>query len=110
MDKDKIIKTEMARYRKIYKDTDPNKKLFVEKLYTEAAYMYATLKELRDKVNKDGAVIKAINGNGFETTTEHPAQKSYNTTIKNYSMIIKQLDEMVPKKKATNKLDELMKE
>ena len=99
----------MERYRKIYIGVSSNKKTLVEKLYTEVAYMYATLTELKEIVNKEGAVLKAVNGNGFETISEHPAQKSYNTTIKNYSVIIKQLAELVPEEKTESKLDELMK-
>lgn len=107
MNKDELIKAEINRYKKMYKNIDKNKRSLVEKLYHEAAYMCATLTELKKIVNEEGAVLKAVNGNGFETTSEHPAQKSYNTTIKNYSVILKQLAELVPEEKTEGKLEEL---
>ena len=58
--------------------------------------MEVTLEELQARVNKDGAIIETINGNGFAVLLENPAQKSYNTMIRNYNTIIKTLTEIIP--------------
>ena len=48
-------------------------------------------------------------GNGFETYSEHPAQKSYNTMIRNYNATLKQLADLAPESpKKESKLLELM--
>lgn len=105
-DKDKLIKRDLSKYKKIFTGADENKKLFAEKLYTQAAFMNATLCELAETIKKEGAVITAVNGNGFETTSEHPAQKSYNAMIKNYNAAIKSLIDLLPDGRAG--ADELM--
>lgn len=94
--KEKSISNEISSYKKIFKDIADDRKPFAERLYNRAAFMAATLDELQNKINKEGAVITATNGNGFETTLEHPAQKSYNTMIKNYNSTIKLLIDLLP--------------
>ena len=96
MEKNEIIKKELSKYKKIYKDVDKDRKPFTEKLYNQAAFMVATLEELQYTINEEGPVITSVNGNGFETTMEHPAQKSYNTMIKNYNATIKALIDLLP--------------
>lgn len=108
MDKDKLIKSEISKYKKMFKDIAPDKKNFAEKLYKRAAFMSATLDEMEEQVNSDGPVVTGVNGNGFEVTSEHPAQKSYNTMIKNYNSTIKLLIELLPEDDKEDE-DELIK-
>ena len=93
-EKEKEIKKEISKYKDIFKDIPEDKKPFAEKLYNQAAFMLITLNELQKKINDEGAVIEAINGNGFKTINEHPAQKSM---IKNYNSTIKALIDLLPK-------------
>lgn len=104
MDKERYIKIEIQRFKKIFKDIEEDKKPFAEKLYTQAAFMSATLNELQEIVKSEGAVITSINGNGFETKMENPAQKSYNVMIRNYNATIKSLIEMLPEGQETDDL------
>ena len=101
---------DLGEYSKIFKDLDDNKKIFAEKLYNEADFMFRTLENLRKIIETEGAVIKTVNGNGFETYTENPAQKSYNTMIRNYNATLKQLSELAPEAPAggKSKLMEMM--
>nr|DAT14950.1 MAG TPA: hypothetical protein [Caudoviricetes sp.] len=109
MAKNKYSKTDLEIYKEIYKDLDENKRVFAEKLYNEAVHMEKTLTRLKEQVDIEGPVIKSINGNGFETVNEHPAQKSYNTMIKNYNATLKALDDLAPVgKKKESKLKALM--
>ena len=68
--------------------------------------MAGTLTELKNIVDEQGAVITTTNGNGFEVMTENPAQKSYNTMIKNYTAAIKQLTGFLPEAAEVPELDE----
>lgn len=94
--KETKIKKVISKYKKIFENIPDKQKPFAEKLYSRAAFMDVTLDDLQERVNTDGPVIKTINGNGFETTLEHPAQKSYNTMIKNYNSTIKALIDLLP--------------
>lgn len=106
MEKDDKIKQEFEKYLDIFTDIAEDRKPFVEKQCQQLAFMSNTLQELQDKVKKEGAVIESTNGNGFTTYNEHPAQKSYNTMIKNYNATIKALIDLLPKEQKDN--DELL--
>lgn len=93
-DKNKRIEAEIKKFKKTFQHLPDNKKIFAERLYRQAAFMTVTLEELKEKIKEEGTIIKAVNGNGFEVMSEHPAQKSYNITIKNYNATIKLLIEL----------------
>jgi PP-loop superfamily ATP-utilizing enzyme len=95
-DKEIKIKRLVEKYEQMCSALDENKKKVVKKLYTEAAFMEVTLEELQARINKEGAIIETTNGNGFPVILENPAQKSYNTMIRNYNTIIKTLAEIIP--------------
>lgn len=105
IDKDKIIRTETSKFKKLFSGIPEDKKMFAERLYKQAAFMLATLQELQETVNEKGAVIEGVNGNGFKVVSENPAQKSYNIMIKNYNATVKLLIEMLPEgEKGTDEL------
>lgn len=102
---------DLERYTDIYKSLDENKKIFAEKLYSEAVHMERTLARLKEQVENDGPVIEVTNGNGFTTINEHPAQKSYNTMIRNYNATLKALEDLAPvAQKKESKLKALMED
>ena len=94
---DKKIKKEMTKLNKIFKDLEGDQAALAERLIKRAAFMLATLDELEDDIKTNGPVSTYTNGNGFDVTQENPAQKSYNTMIRNYNGVIKALFEMLPK-------------
>lgn len=106
MDKDKAIKQEINKYKKIFAKIDEEKQPFAERLYKQAAFMEVTLQELQDRVKENGAIVEGMNGNGFVVCSENPAQKSYNIMIKNYNATIKALVDMLPKEEKES--DELL--
>lgn len=96
LDRDKLLRRNINKYKRIFKNIDQDKKTFIEKLFTEAAFMEQTLSELQEQIKTEGAVKTFTNGNGFDVTQEHPATKSYNTMIRNYNGIMKTLIEYIP--------------
>ncbi len=85
---------------------DENRRDLAQKLVNRAVFMEKTLKKLEKQVKEEGAVISCKNGNGFDTTMEHPAQKSYNTMIGKYNALMKTIIDMIPEKIGGD--DELM--
>lgn len=79
-----------------YKDLPEEKRTFAEKLVDKLMFMERTLKQLEKRIREDGAIIEGKNGNGFEVVQENPAQKTYNTMIKNYNATAKMLIDMLP--------------
>lgn len=99
----------LAEYRKLKRFSmkfDKDKKNIAEKLCKKAAFMDVTLEELQQLVIDEGTVVEGKNGNGFNVKSEHPALKSYNTMIKNYTQVIKQLVDLMPQ--GAEEADELL--
>ena len=86
-------KKEIKEY---YKDLPEEKRTYAENLIDEMIFMKQTLARLRTTIRKEGAVVKGKNGNGFEVVQENPAQKTYNTMVKNYNATVKILTDMLP--------------
>lgn len=109
VEKNKQVKKEVNRLRKIFKDLDENKKKTSQKLIENAAFMSVTLEDLKQDVIKYGVKETYVNGKnqfGFKESIE---SKTYNIMIKNYMNIIKQLNDMLPEKKKIDEEDEFDK-
>ena len=63
--------------------------------------IFETLQELKARVKLDGVVTEMCQGD-YTIERENPALKSYNTTVKNYTSVIKQLNDMLPTKEIVN--------
>lgn len=97
-------KPKATELKKSIKSLPLAEKEIAEKLLYRMEFIEDTLDELEQRIQKDGAVITAVNGNGFETTTEHPAQKSYNIMIGKYNALVKTLMDMLPKEDSESDL------
>lgn len=95
-EKDRTVKKEMARLNKIYADLDGKRKQAAEGLIQEAAYMRATLGELRNLIDTAGPIDEMQQGD-YSIIRKHPAVEVYNTMIQRYLTACKQLTDMLPK-------------
>lgn len=105
-EKNKRIKKETNRLKKLFTNLEENKKKIAEKLIENAAFMSITLEDLKKDIVKYGVKETYVNGKdqyGFKESVE---SKTYNTMIKNYMNIVKQLNDMVPEDKRINEDDE----
>lgn len=96
MDKEKFIAKEMKNLRKVAKQVPSDKKLIADSLIKELSFMAYTLEELRNNVKENGAVDFFKNGSQ-EMWRESPALKSYSTMIQRYSLLYRQLTDLLPK-------------
>lgn len=106
IDKNKKIKKETQRLMKLFKDLPKNKHKMTEKLIDNASFMSITLDELKEDIKVYGVKETYVNGKdqyGFKESIE---SKTYNTMVKNYMSIIKQLNDMMPEPKKINEDDE----
>lgn len=100
MNKDKQISAEIKKLNKIFTGVSESKKDLCQRLIENAAFMAVTLEELQEKINEEGPIIVAKNGNGFDITQEHPAQKSYVAMMAKYTTVMNQLLNLLPDNKA----------
>ena len=105
-EKIKAIEQHHQYLEKIFETKDEKRRLLILSLIDEASFMYVTLKDLKQQINRDGIKEKYKNGSnqwGYKDSTE---VKTYNTMIKNYTSVIKQLNDIIPTAKKINPEDE----
>ena len=106
-DKEKLRKKELAKLNRIFKNLSDEKKKLAEGLISQAAFMVATLAELQAIMNEDGPVELFEQGSQ-RLLREHPAAKTYNTMVRNYTAVCKALFDLLPEEEKKTATDELM--
>lgn len=99
--KSEKLNSNLSVLKKTFKKNKTEKSKLALSLLDKAFFMEKTLEELKSKIESDGVVTVMPQGS-YSIERENPALKSYNTTIKNYTAIIKQLNEMLPKNDSTD--------
>ena len=97
LSKDEIVKKEYKKLSGIYTRLDAKMKKVVDPLLREAAFMAASLYELRQIINEKGYTEAYQNGANQKGIKKSSEVEIYNTMIKNYSAIMKQLTDLLPK-------------
>lgn len=97
MTKEEIINSEKEKLSGIYDRFDVNTKKSVSALIDEAAFMAASLYELRTLINEQGYTEEYQNGANQWGIKKNSNVEIYNNLIKNYSNIMKQLTDLLPK-------------
>ena len=87
---------ELNKLKRIFKNIEPDKRQIVEKLVGNAAFMAESLDELQEAIREKGFVEEYQNGANQFGVKKCSEVEIYNTMIKNYSSIIKQLVELLP--------------
>lgn len=87
---------ELSKLKKIFKDIEPDKAKIVEKLIANAAFMAESLDELQSIINEKGFTEEYQNGANQFGVKKCSEVEIYNTMIKNYSSVIKQLVDLLP--------------
>jgi len=87
---------ELKKLEKIFKDIEPSKRQTVEKLIENAAFMAESLAELQEIIREKGFVEEYHNGANQSGVKKCSEVEIYNTMIKNYSSIVKQLVDLLP--------------
>ena len=92
---DKRIAKAEAKIKKFFKPLDEEKKKFIAEPIHQLAVTQVTLERLADEIN-GGDVVEFFEQGSQKMRRENPALKSYNTTIKSYTALFKQLIELLP--------------
>ena len=102
MAKKKVLAYEdLKTLKETFEKMNNDKSKLALSLLDEACFCGDTLKKLKEKVEKDGVVTEMCQGE-YSIDRENPALKSYNTTIKNYQALIKQITELLPNENESN--------
>ncbi|OUN68584.1 hypothetical protein B5G11_12520 [Drancourtella sp. An57] len=98
--KEELEKREKRKLAGIYRKLDKDAKKSVESLIEEAAFMAASLYELRGIINRKGYTEEYQNGANQRGVKKCSEVEIYNTMVKNYMSTIKQLTDLLPKEVA----------
>jgi len=107
--KDKKIKKETSKLKKIFKEIGPELMDTVSSLIKNTAFMIVTLEDLQETINMEGTVAEYKNGENQFGTKKSPEVEIYNTMIKNHMGIMKQLTELMPEPTPITKTTEQQK-
>lgn len=104
LDKEKKIKKEINRLKKIFKECDEKKLSVVEGLIQESAFMRITLFDLKNDINENGAIDEMPQGE-YSILRESPSVKTYNALIQRYTTVTEKLLSLLPKDVVVEKED-----
>ena len=89
-DKDKLEKIKKG----IDLLSDNERRGLAQSLYKEIEFMHGCLEDFRKDIEEKGTLIVGIGSTGKTTTKANPSVNSYNTMIKNYSTVIRQITQL----------------
>lgn len=96
---DKRISKAERKIKSFFKNIDDDKKRFIADPIHQLAVTQILLERLSDELEK-GDVIEIFEQGKQRLRRENPALKSYNTTIKSYTALFKQLLDLLPNTEA----------
>lgn len=102
---------ELRKLEKIFKNIETEKRQTVEKLIENAAFISEQLDMLMMDIRENGYVSEYQNGENQYGTKRSPSVEIYTQFIKQYTVIIRQLTELLPKgdqKAAKDELEEFL--
>lgn len=103
----KAMKTkEEKRLKKIFKDYPNEINELVKPLIDRCSFMFVELKEAEAQIQKYGSVEIYKNGKDQWGKKKSASVEVHNLMIKNYTLVIKQLIDLLPKESSNDALDE----
>ena len=104
------IREEELRLLSLYEGVEEDSLALALPLIQNAAFMKVKLEELQEQINSKGVVDEYQNGatqRGYKASVE---MQTYNTLIKNYSSVIKELDKLLQAKPMRSAPSQTIKE
>lgn len=95
-------KTIKKEYKEILAKIPEDKKVIGEKLVEELSFMEKTLASLKRLIDENGEMEHFQQGKQ-NFLRESPALKSYNTTVQRYSVMYRQLTDLIGKSQEAEK-------
>lgn len=99
---------DISSLRQVFENIDDNRSKLALSLLDKAEFMNKTLLTLEEKVKEDGVVTIMPQG-AYVIERENPALRSYNTTIKNYTSVVKQIVDLLPEASSKQVGEDLLK-
>ena len=102
--KEKRIKAEYARMKKLFSAMPENELSFCDPLLQNAAFMFATLQDLQEAINQNGVTDSYQNGANQSGTKASADLQAYNSLAKVYNALMDKLSAKLPKQVKQSRL------
>ena len=105
LEKQKRIKKEISRLRKLFKEIDENKKKLVLTTIDDVAFLTVAMQDLRENIIRDGTSVEYKNGENRYGTKQSPDAQLYLAMSQKQTQAMKILLDCMPKSQTTTKSD-----
>ena len=105
MDKAKERKNIINKLKTIIADIDENKKRVLETALERIAFLIVELKELESEIEEKGCTEIYQNGANQSGVKVSAASQVYNSLVKNYTALMKEILSNLPKEQKTDKTE-----
>ena len=99
IEKNNFIYDEYQRISSFFEDLTEGEAAVIYPLIKSAAFMRMVLEDLSERISKEGSVEEYQNGENQRGMKQSAALQAYNSTVKNYVGVIKQLFSLLPPEK-----------
>ena len=97
LEKQKRVKDEAARLRRLFSKIDPKKKQLVYSTIDDVAFMTITMQDLRESIIRDGTTVEYKNGENQYGTKQSPDAQLYLQMSQKQTQAMKILVDCLPK-------------
>ncbi len=97
LEKNRRIKKEVNRLKKLFSDIDENKKKLVFTTIEDVAFMTVTMQDLRDMIVREGTTVTYKNGENQFGTKQSPDAQLYLQLSQKQTQAMKLLLDCLPK-------------
>lgn len=102
------IKKEMSRMKKMFSSLPDNERRFIEPLIQNAAFMRVALEDMQSEIAYSGYVEEYTNGKNQGGKKMSAELQAYNTTVRNYNIVMVKLIERLPKEEKKSAMLQMM--
>jgi hypothetical protein len=106
LEKQRRIKKETARLKKLLKDIDENKKKMVQATIDDVAFLTVTMQDLREIIMRDGTTVEYKNGENQYGTKQSPEAQMYLQMSQKQAQSMKILLDCMPKSQTPIQMDD----
>lgn len=97
LEKQKRIKKEIGRLKRLFKEIDENKKKLVQTTIEDVAFLTVTMQDLRENIVRDGTTCDYKNGANQYGTKQSPDAQLYLQMSQKQTQAMKILIDCMPK-------------
>ena len=101
LEKQKRIKKEINRLKKLFREIDENKKKLVQTTIEDVAFLTVTMQDLRENIVREGTTVTYKNGENQYGTKQSPDAQLYLQMSQKQTQAMKILIDCMPKTQVT---------